>query len=78
MAAAAVGIDQHGVDALECCVVLGPTEIMHLSLDTLDFIEAFLQEEGSGTEFMVARAVAGATGYEQDFFVSGQPAPEPA
>ena len=51
---------------------------MHLSLDTLDFIEAFLQEEGSGTKLMVARAVAGAAGDKQDFFVSGKTATEPA
>ena len=51
---------------------------MHLSLDTLDFIEAFLQEEGSGTKLMVARAVAGAAGDKQDFFVSGKTASEPA
>ena len=51
---------------------------MHLSLDPLDLIEAFLQEEGSGTKLMVARAVAGAAGDKQDFFVSGKTAPEPA
>ena len=45
VAAAAVGVDQHGIDPLECCVILGPAEIMHLSLDPLNFIEAFLQEQ---------------------------------
>ena len=78
MAAAAVGVDQYGIYALECCVILGPAEIMYLGLDPLDFIEAFLQEQGSGTKFMVAWAVARAAGDEQDFFVSGKTAPEPA
>ena len=45
VAAAAVGVDQYGIYALECCVILGPAEIMYLGLDPLDFIEAFLQEQ---------------------------------
>nr|ADD93449.1 hypothetical protein [uncultured marine bacterium MedDCM-OCT-S04-C109] len=64
MPTAAIGIDQDGVHALEGVIALGPTHIVHLRGDAGQLIEAFLEQQTAGPEFMIARTMTGATGDE--------------
>ena len=70
MAAAAIGIDQDGGHALEGVIALGPTHVVHFGGDAGQLFEAFLEQQTTGPEFVIARAVTGPAGDEQDFFIS--------
>ena len=70
MPTAAISIDQDGVHALEGVIALGPTHVVHFGGDAGQLIEAFLEQQTTGPEFVIARPVTGPAGDEQDFFIS--------
>ena len=80
MPAAAVGVDDDGVDALEGSVVIDAFVALDLGRPTVggdqdlqagDAFEAGLEEHHPGSEFMHSRGGAGASGDEENRLVRG-------
>src|SRR2546422_10638133 len=71
MTAASVGIDQNRRGSVENAFVFGPTVGHCHGLNAGRVIEAFLQQQATGTMLVIARTVTGPAGHQHDLLVSG-------
>jgi hypothetical protein len=71
MPGTAIHVKENGIDAVERGFVSGPAAFLDGRFDAGGLIQALCEQHATGVEFMIARAVAGPTGDEENFFLGG-------
>jgi hypothetical protein len=69
MAATAVHEQHDGAGAVKGMFIVGPAITINRCLDNARLIETFLKQKTTGIEFVIARAVAGTAGDQNNLFL---------